>query len=223
MSHRATALAFVAGSVDTFSFLTLSGLFAAHVTGNFVILAATLVFGHPTGVWSKVFAVPMFAAGVCCASLFADALRRGRHTVWRPLLGAELILLIASFIVSLTLGPFTDADRPAALLLATLMILAMSIQSATGQLAEREEPPSVVMTTNVTKLFVNVAALLASKFQDDAEYAKTRDTVLRLSEQCAAFLIGCAIGAGGHVFLGPWILAVPTAVIAVLLASFKAP
>ncbi len=209
--------------MDTFSFLTLSGLFAAHVTGNFVILAATLVLGHPTGVWSKVFAVPMFAVGVCCASLLADALRRRHHTVWRPLLSAELALLIAALVIQLTLGPFPDADRPSALLLATLLILAMSTQSATGLLAEPKEPPSVVMTTNVTRLFVNIAALFASNFQDTAEHAKTRDATFRLAEQCTAFLLGCAVSAGGHMFIGPWFLAIPAAVIAVLLVSFNAP
>ena len=223
MRRQAIALAFVAGSVDTFSFLTLSGLFAAHVTGNFVILAATLVLGHPAGVWSKVLAVPMFAVGVCCASLLADALRQRRHTIWRPLFSAELILLIAALIISLTLGPFPDADRPTALLLAVLLILAMSTQSATGLLATPNEPPSVVMTTNVTRLFVNVSALLVRNSADKAEQQKARAATLRLAEQCTAFLIGCAVGASGHLFLGPWVLAIPAAAIAVLLVSFNAP
>jgi uncharacterized membrane protein YoaK (UPF0700 family) len=221
--HRATALAFVAGYVDTFSFLTLSGLFCAHVTGNFVILAATLVLGHPAGVWSKVLAVPMFAVGVCCASLLGDTLIRRGHAVWRPLLCAELFLLIAALIVGLTLGPFTDADHPSALLLAAFLILAMSTQSAIGQLATRDEPPSVVMTTTVTKLVVDVTALFVRSFPDAAEHEKTRDAAFRLAEQCAAFLLGCAVGASGHVFVGPWLLAVPALAIAVLLVSFDAP
>ena len=33
------------GFVDTAGFLGLQGLFTAHVTGNFVTLAATLLFG----------------------------------------------------------------------------------------------------------------------------------------------------------------------------------
>jgi uncharacterized membrane protein YoaK (UPF0700 family) len=221
--HRAIALAFIAGSVDTFSFLTLSGLFCAHVTGNFVILAATLVLGHPAGVWGKVFAVPMFAVGVCCASLLGEKLSQRDHTVWRPLLSAELFLLIAALIVGLTLGPFTDADQPSALLLATLLILAMSSQSATGQLATRDEPPSVVMTTNVTRLFVNATALFIRRSHDADEHEKTRDATFRLAEQCAAFLLGCAVGASGHVFIGAWVLAIPTLATAVLLLAFDAP
>jgi uncharacterized membrane protein YoaK (UPF0700 family) len=221
--HRATALAFIAGSVDTFSFLTLSGLFAAHVTGNFVILAATLVLGHPAGVWSKVLAVPLFAAGVGCASLLAGALRQHRRNVWRPLFGIELVLLIAALVISWTLGPFPDADRPTALLLAVLLILAMSTQSAARLLAVSGEPPSVAMTTNMTRLFVHVTALLAGNSVDGADHEKTRAAAYRFAEQCAAFLIGCAVGAGGYVLAGSWVLAIPTVLIATLLFSFDAP
>jgi uncharacterized membrane protein YoaK (UPF0700 family) len=41
----AVLLSFTAGFVDTASFLGLEGLFTAHVTGNFVTLSATLVYG----------------------------------------------------------------------------------------------------------------------------------------------------------------------------------
>jgi uncharacterized membrane protein YoaK (UPF0700 family) len=45
-------LSFNGGFVDTASFVGLQGLFTAHVTGNFVTLAATLVSG-PHGVIAK--------------------------------------------------------------------------------------------------------------------------------------------------------------------------
>jgi hypothetical protein len=44
-----------AGFVDTVSFLGLQGLFTAHVTGNFVTLAAGLVYG-PNGAIGKILA-----------------------------------------------------------------------------------------------------------------------------------------------------------------------
>jgi uncharacterized membrane protein YoaK (UPF0700 family) len=36
-------LSLIAGSTDVFGFLSLNGLFTAHITGNLVILAAHLI------------------------------------------------------------------------------------------------------------------------------------------------------------------------------------
>lgn len=41
----AIILAFLAGFVDTAAFIHMSGLFVAHVTGNFVLLGAALATG----------------------------------------------------------------------------------------------------------------------------------------------------------------------------------
>lgn len=45
-------LGFNAGYVDTAGFLALNGLFAAHVTGNFVTLGAALIHGSAGAVSS---------------------------------------------------------------------------------------------------------------------------------------------------------------------------
>ena len=59
-------LSFNGGFVDTAGFVGLQGLFTAHVTGNFVTLAATLVSG-PHGVIAKLLALPEFIAVVALA------------------------------------------------------------------------------------------------------------------------------------------------------------
>src|SRR5882757_2551357 len=40
-------LSLIAGSTDTIGFLSLNGLFTAHITGNLVVLAAHIVNGDP--------------------------------------------------------------------------------------------------------------------------------------------------------------------------------
>ena len=45
MKIEDSVLAAIAGYVDTLSFVALFGLFTAHVTGNFVTLAAALLYG----------------------------------------------------------------------------------------------------------------------------------------------------------------------------------
>jgi uncharacterized membrane protein YoaK (UPF0700 family) len=219
MKYRGILLAFIAGAIDTFSFLSLSGLFAAHVTGNFVLLGATLVLGHPAGVWSKVLAVPLFAVGVWAASVGTAALQRAQRGLLPWLLGAEFVLLSAAFGVAMALGPFVNADSPPALLLGLLLILAMGMQAALGQLTAPQEPPTTVMTTTLTRLVVDLSTLASGVFASGAERERTRQAAVRLAEQCAAFLAGCAISAGGHVLIGLWSLALPTCAVAVLLAT----
>lgn len=136
MRYRGILLALIAGAVDTFSFLSLSGLFAAHVTGNVAILGATIVLGHPAGVWSKVLAVPFFAAGVWAASAGADALQRRNQSFVLPLLAVEFALLLLALAVATVLGPFASADSPTALLLGALLTVAMGIQAAEGLLVD---------------------------------------------------------------------------------------
>jgi hypothetical protein len=55
-------LSFNAGYVDAVGYLALEGLFTAHVTGNFVTVAAELVFGT-SGVVTKLSALPVFLRG----------------------------------------------------------------------------------------------------------------------------------------------------------------
>jgi uncharacterized membrane protein YoaK (UPF0700 family) len=63
-----TVLAAVAGYVDTLSFIALFGLFTAHVTGNFVLIGAS-VAGFGQGVFLKLMAFPAFIAGVAVSVL----------------------------------------------------------------------------------------------------------------------------------------------------------
>lgn len=57
-----------AGFVDTIGFLVLHGLFAAHVTGNFVTLGASLVLGT-SGAIAKILALPVFCTVVLLTGL----------------------------------------------------------------------------------------------------------------------------------------------------------
>lgn len=223
MRYRGVLLAFIAGAVDTFSFLSLSGLFAAHVTGNIAILGATIVLGRPAGVWSKVLAVPFFAAGVWAASLGAHLLQRRSRAPVLPLLGAELALLLVAFGVAMALGPFGSADSPAALLLGALLTVAMGIQAAEGLLVEPREPPTTVLTTTLTRLVVHLSTLVTHRFPSETERQQTRQAAVRLSEQCVAFLLGCAISAAGHVLIGVGSLAIPALAVAMLFIGWMRP
>src|SRR3984957_10697891 len=68
-------LSLIGGSTDTIGFLSLNGLFTAHITGNLVVLAAHVINGAPTIV-SYVLAVPVFAVVLLLTRLFASGLER---------------------------------------------------------------------------------------------------------------------------------------------------
>ena len=97
-----------AGFVDTVGFLGLQGLFTAHVTGNFVTLAAGFVYG-PHGTIGKILALPEFIGAVAVARLVGVALTaRGLPTL-TILLGVEAVFLAAS----LPSEPYTARFRTA--------------------------------------------------------------------------------------------------------------
>ena len=71
----ASGFAFVAGFVDTVGFVALFGLFTAHVTGNFVVIGASLVEPR-SGLITKLLALPVFVATVALAHLILSARAR---------------------------------------------------------------------------------------------------------------------------------------------------
>src|ERR1700757_339562 len=98
-------LSFNGGFVDTIGFLGLQGLFTAHVTGNFVTLAAALVSGTH-GVIAKILALPEFVAVIIVARLLGAALRARGLPALRLLLIAKVAFLLAFFVLAVALGPF---------------------------------------------------------------------------------------------------------------------
>jgi hypothetical protein len=85
------ALAFVAGFVDTCGFVALAGLFSAHVTGNFVLLGASLVLPH-AGELAKLLALPVFVVAVAATRVCLIHWGESRGAV-RGVLAAELVFL----------------------------------------------------------------------------------------------------------------------------------
>jgi uncharacterized membrane protein YoaK (UPF0700 family) len=208
-------LAFVAGAADTTSFLSLSGLFAAHVTGNFVILGATLVLGRPPGMWSKLAALPVFVLGVWLASLAVDRLHPADAR--RPLLTAELVLLLGALAIAVTCGPFPDADSPWGFAIGALLVVAMAIQNAFGPLACFDVAPTTAMTTNMTRLIVDLATLVSPPAEGRRTSAAARRQARQLGQEGGGFLLGCAAAALSHVVLHDWALVVPAAGVGLVL------
>src|ERR1700685_2230120 len=78
-------LSIVAGSVDVISFLGLGGLFAAHITGNLVVLAAHVATGRAASL-ASILSVPVFIAVVGLTRLAAAGVEETGHGPVQPLL-----------------------------------------------------------------------------------------------------------------------------------------
>jgi uncharacterized membrane protein YoaK (UPF0700 family) len=202
-------LSFNGGFVDTAGFLGLQGLFTAHVTGNFVTLAATVVMGTH-GVIAKLIALPEFIVVVALARLAGSALRKRGMDALRPLLIAKVIFLLAFFVLAVALGPFADSDAPPALLTGFAGIAAMAIQNAVQRVHFASIPPTTLMTGNTTQAVLDAVDLIRGVEGDNATAVRAR--FARTLRGILWFAGGCAVAAALYYWVGFWCLAVPVAV-----------
>jgi len=202
----AALLSFNGGFVDTVGFLGLSGLFVAHVTGNFVTLGAALVLGSH-GILNKVLALPEFIVVIGLARLAGGLARRRGWPALRIMLMAEVILLVAFFGFAVACGPFEDADTPLALLTGFAGIAAMAVQNALQRVHLASLPPTTLMTGSTTQATLDAVDLLVGTIPP-RESATIRARFFRLTTSVLLFATGCGAAALLYWLLGFWCLAV---------------
>src|ERR1700756_481656 len=114
-------LSTMAGAVDVIGFLTLGGLFTAHITGNLVIVVAhylTCRFGQV----GPLLSVPVFITvlGVV-TSIFANKQTRLTR---RILLVLQAVLLAAFLWLGVEFGPFANPDAGTGIVVGMLGVAA---------------------------------------------------------------------------------------------------
>jgi uncharacterized membrane protein YoaK (UPF0700 family) len=207
--HLAALLSFNGGFVDTAGFLGLQGLFTAHVTGNFVTLAAALVLGTH-GVVAKLLALPEFVLVIVLARVAATALRaRGLPTL-PILLVVKVCFLLAFFVFAVWFGPFPDSDAPAALLTGFAAIAGMATQNAVQRVHFPSIPPTTLMTGNTTQAVLDAVDLIGGSAGDNAPAVRVR--FVRMLRGIISFALGCAVAAVLYYWVGFWCLALPVVV-----------
>ena len=209
-------LSTTASAVDVIGFLTLEGLFTAHISGNLCVLAAHHITGGFSHVW-PLLSVPVFIAVLGVVTLAFSRVEKASDGSRRALLALHAAPLTACLGLGVGFGPFTDADRPMAVLMGMLAVAAMATQNALGALALKDAPPTAVMTTNITQLTIDLATL--ARGRDDPD--KLAQARRRASMTClcvVGFVCGCAAGAVLEVYFGLWALSLP-----VVLAALAIP
>lgn len=187
----------VAGFVDTACFLSVDGLFTAHVTGNFVLAGAVLVDGRPDALL-RLAALPVFALAVAVGSrLVARARQRGTDAA-RALLWLQGLALAGLAVASCCL-PDAEPVRltmPSAQAAGACAVVAMGVQNLLFRALLPSLPATTVMTGNFTAF---VAEACAPAPASPAAAARRRQVAVTLAGFGAgAVLAAVALRVAGH-------------------------
>jgi len=194
-----------AGYVDTAGFLALHGLFAAHVTGNFVTLGMALVSGA-SGIWVKILALPVFCVVVFSSRLLASSMPKLGLPVMRTLLSLKVALLIAAAVMAITIGKDHHGDETAVIITGLLLVSAMALQNTISRIYTNPVP-ATILTGPLTQMMIDVADLVRGVSLTERAVAKAR--ISTIATNVVSFAIGCGISALLFSRVGMWCFLIP--------------
>jgi uncharacterized membrane protein YoaK (UPF0700 family) len=223
-----TLLAFVAGYVDSCTFLAFSGLFVAQLTGSFVTAGSEFVISND-GFLIKVLAIPTFFAAGMVTTVIVRALGVAD---WRALvatLALEACLLIGitwvGWLAKSTPAPPPSAAWSHATTVAALFgLAAMGVQSSLARLLLSEYASTNVMTTNTTQLSIDLTDVMLSRRRNRhvtpnsaAGPEATAHTRLgKLAPIMLGFLVGTIVGGLAYASAGMLCLTFAIGIVAAL-------
>ncbi|MTH34339.1 DUF1275 domain-containing protein [Paracoccus limosus] len=214
-------LSFNAGYVDTAGFLSLHGLFTAHVTGNLVMIGDALANGS-AGIIGKLLALPMFCLTILILQSVALRVAAAPERALRAMLVVKFLLLSAAAISAIHFGSFPDADGWPVIQVGMLLVAAMAVQNAAHRIHLGAFPPSTLMTGTTTQIMLDLATLLYPRAPEKPETVKPR--IAKFGLAVLTFVFGCALAALAFVLLGVWCFVLPPVLaIAGLLVHRAAP
>jgi uncharacterized membrane protein YoaK (UPF0700 family) len=200
-------LSVIAGMVDVIGYFSLGNLFTAHVTGNIVVIAASLVHGEPPNL-GQVLAVPVFIVALAGVWAIAKASAWRGPTLLRPLLLIQFVLLASILILGVTFHVGASPNGAMTSVAAVLATSAMACQFALLRFAVPGAPSAAVMTGNLT---YTVLAALETLSPDRPLMAHDNDRLRQTASLLVGFFCGCVAGALAVTFVGDWSWSVPVA------------
>ncbi len=199
-------LSVIAGSTDVISFLGLSGLFTAHITGNLVILAAHAVTGGGAEI-APILSVPVFMAALGLTRVLAAALDAIGVATLRPMLLLQFLLLAGFLLLCVVGGSRLNPQAMIAIVAGMLGVSAMAVQNALVQISLKGAPSTAVMTTNITRFMMDIGEVFLG--HDSESWTKACTRAKHTWPAIVGFAVGCALGAACEARFGLWSLALP--------------
>ena len=184
--------------VDVIGFLQLK-FFAAHVTGNMVLIAALLAGGRGPRL-DQALAIPTFIIAVAVVRMTARRLARRGPALARPLLLMQLSLLTCVLIASVTGGLFANPGEVMVVVAGMLAVSAMACQYALLRLMMPVAPSTAVMTGNLTYATLSLLDLISG----EPIVESSRQRLKEATSLLAGFFLGCIAGAAAVSFMGDW-------------------
>jgi uncharacterized membrane protein YoaK (UPF0700 family) len=188
------SLSFAGGFVDTATFIGVSGVFANHITGNFVLFAAKSVSGLEGNDYLKLMVFPVFLIAVAIATMLT---KKGVSPT--SLLRIVAILLGLLGLTSYWAFPADVVSYTNIHILIVMgVVFAMGFQNAYHALNKELGPMTTVMTGNTSTFVVELMHYLFNKSVPKDIHKVTNPLVVIFP-----FLFGC-IGAAlviGHIGL----------------------
>src|SRR3984957_6677152 len=200
-----TLLSFNGGYVDTVGYLSLQGLFTAHVTGNFVTIGAALVFGT-SGVVAKLLALPVFCIVIVVTRLISFKLPL-QWPVLETMLTLKLLLLIVAAALAIAMGPFANGDGAPAIIVGMTLVSAMAIQNAVHRIHLGAAPPKTLMAGTTTQIMIDTADVIRGVPGDARDAIRSR--LRRMGVAVISFAAGAAAGALLFNAIGKWCFGLP--------------
>ena len=182
-------LSFVAGLVDTTTFVTLAGLFSAHITGNLVVLAADLAASRPIGV-AAVLAIPTFIVVTAIATILHERARTNSETAVGWFLGVQCVLIVATATLGILTHASTEPASFAGVATGLLAVAAMATQNSLLQLTQSPAPSTAVMTGNLVLATIALTQIVLRRRSPDPVTIKKWRSHWPL---LAGFFVGCLI------------------------------
>ena len=203
-------LSFVAGYVDSYTYLALFGLFVAQVTSSFVVAGAEVVT-RDYNIAGKVLVLVVFlVAAALTAALIRLAQDQDRAPL--PLMLALEAVLLAVFAAMLSFGPpIKSAADWHGIVAGLFAASAMGAQSVLVRLLMKGIPQTNVMTGNMTQLGIAATELILAwrRFARSGhgaaavrEFDQVRSQLLVVLAVALGFLVGAAVGAMAFTVVG---------------------
>ncbi len=190
-------LSTISGMVDLTGYLTL-GMFTAHVTGNFVIVAALVVRGGRVNP-DQILALPVFMIAVAGTWLIAHVSGRSGAGLMRLLLLIQFLLITGVLIFSIVTKASADPHGLMATIAAMIAVSAMACQFALLRLTMPGAPSTAVMTGNLTSISLAVVqAIWQTQPASSRDTERSRGSLALL----IGFLAGCVISAAASITSG---------------------
>jgi uncharacterized membrane protein YoaK (UPF0700 family) len=211
-------LSVIAGAVDLLGYFLLGHIFAAHITGNLVLVAASLVHDGP---WSpaQVLTIPVFIVALVTVWGYARVSGARELRLTYHLVVIQFCLLFIVFASAVAFHPSAHPRSRITLVTAMLMVSAMATQYALFPLAMPKTVPTGVMTGNLIRVVLSLIDTVSKGsplIKNEAEQVRTSLPLL------IGFLVGCILAAAAISTLGDWALLVPVllgAVAIILVAA----